>query len=383
MPRKRSSPAVRFLWIVAGLTVLFVAAVLAYRIFEADLVRWAMVPRSDYVETPLPEGLDYGDREMWVARPDIENHPGLFVPPNMEAAAEPAASVFYVHPTTFLDNSAWNGRIEDPESRDRTGKFVRAQASAFNHVGAIWAPRYRQAAFGAFLSTGENPRRAFDLAYGDVLAAYEHFIRSAPADRPIILAGHSQGALHLIRLLRERVAEAPEAERIAAAYLVGWPISETADLPFLPLPACERPDQSACILSWQSFAEPADPKQVTDAFDAGAGPTGISRAGSPMLCVNPLTGTRNGEAPASANLGSLVPNDGFEQLALVRAIVPARCDLRGLLLIGEFERLPEMGPYVLPGNNFHVYDFTLFWANVRADAARRLEAFSAGTPPGR
>jgi len=30
---------------------------------------------------------------------------------------------------------------------------------------------------------------------------------------------------------------------------------------------------------------------------------------------------------------------------------------------------------VLPGNNYHVYDYSLFWANVRADANRRLKAF--------
>jgi hypothetical protein len=30
---------------------------------------------------------------------------------------------------------------------------------------------------------------------------------------------------------------------------------------------------------------------------------------------------------------------------------------------------------VLPGNNYHVFDYSLFWANVRADAERRLKAF--------
>jgi hypothetical protein len=30
---------------------------------------------------------------------------------------------------------------------------------------------------------------------------------------------------------------------------------------------------------------------------------------------------------------------------------------------------------VLPGNNYHVYDYSLFWANIRVDANRRLEAF--------
>ena len=124
---------------------------------------------------------------------------------------------------------------------------MRSQASAFNSVGAVWAPKYRQATFGAFLTDEDNAGRALDFAYRDVLAAYEAFLRQAPPDRPIILAAHSQGSLHLMRLLRERIAGAPEAGRIAAAYLIGWPVSETADLPPFPSPPARgRTRRAAC-----------------------------------------------------------------------------------------------------------------------------------------
>jgi hypothetical protein len=69
----------------------------------------------------------------------------------------------------------------------------------------------------------------------------------------------------------------------------------------------------------------------------------------------------------------LVPNGDLTQAKLVKAAVPARCDVRGFLLIGEDD--PELGPYVLPGNNYHVYDYALFWANLRADAEARLTKF--------
>jgi hypothetical protein len=32
--------------------------------------------------------------------------------------------------------------------------------------------------------------------------------------------------------------------------------------------------------------------------------------------------------------------------------------------------------FILPGNNFHVYDIPLFWANLRADVERRAGSFS-------
>jgi hypothetical protein len=34
---------------------------------------------------------------------------------------------------------------------------------------------------------------------------------------------------------------------------------------------------------------------------------------------------------------------------------------------------------VLPGGNFHAYDYSLFWANIRADIESRLSAFGART----
>ena len=210
-----------------------------------------------------------------------------------------------------------------------------------------------------------------DLAYGDVARAFDRFVEES-RDRPIILAGHSQGGLHLTRLLREKVAGKPVADRVIAAYVVGWPVSVEADVPAMGLLPCDRADQTHCLLSWQSFGEPANTGLVTDVYDGSIGFTGQKRRREDMLCVNPLTGTRDGAAPASANLGTLVPNGDLSEATLAVGQVGARCEKGFLLLDGE---VPPMGPYVLPGNNYHVYDYALFWANIRADAERRLAAW--------
>ena len=100
---------------------------------------------------------------------------------------------------------------------------------------------------------------------------------------------------------------------------------------------------------------------------------GQPRGDGPILCVNPLTGTPNGQAPASANRGTLVPRDDLSGGDLVIGAVPARCDAQGLLLIGD---PPRMGQGVLPGNNYHVYDIPLFWKNLQADVVRRVSAWT-------
>ena len=366
----------RFLWVVAGLVVLMLMAALGYRLFGTELMRMAMVPTAKFESAPPAAEGAYAKAEMWISRPGVADDPSLWAPDGAAPVAKRGdASIFFIHPTSYLERGRWNAPLDDEDSQTRARLFVRSQASALAAAGEVWAPKYRQATFGAFLTDKADSKKALDLAYGDVRAAFETFLAEAPKDRPIILAAHSQGSLHLTRLLAERIAGRPEAKRIAAAYVVGWPISMTADLPALGLPACESEEASGCIASWQSFGEPADAKLVTDAFDATPGPTGVARAGSPMLCVNPLIGTRNGRAERPANHGMLIPNKDFTEGTLQAPGVGARCDVRGFLLIGAADELPDLGPYVLPGNNYHVYDYALFWADIRADALRRLAAF--------
>lgn len=365
----------KFLYVFATLIVLAIAATFAYRLFGVQMMRTAMVPSAEFRALPAANAGSYADPKLWLARPDItQGNPALWAPTGFAPSPAPRAAVFFVHPTSYLNRAAWNAPLDDAEANDRAALFLRGQASAFNEAGAIWAPRYRQATFGAFLTGQAEAEKALALAYGDVLAAFDHFVSAIPAGQPIILAGHSQGALHLTRLLRERIAGKPLAARIVAAYVVGWPVSRITDLPALGLPECAAPEQTGCLLSWQSFAEPAEFDSVLETYDGSTGFDGKPRAGTPMVCTNPLTGMQGGIAPMSANLGTLVPSADLKSATLTPGAVPARCDARGFLLIGD---PPAMGPYVLPGNNYHVYDFSLFWVNVRADAARRLAAYKA------
>ncbi len=370
--QERCRLARKFLYLVVALIMLVTAAAFAYRMFGAELMRWGMTPTAKFEPMPALGREAYASPAMWIARPDKPGNAALWTPAGFQPAANPRAAMFFIHPTSFLDRSHWNAPLDNAEANGRAELFLRGQASAFNESAAIWAPRYRQATFGAFLTTKAEAQRALDLAYGDITAAFDQFLAEA-GDRPIILAGHSQGALHLARLLKERIAGTPLITRIAAAYVVGWPISKTADLPLMGLPECQRAESSGCILSWQSFAEPADPALIIDTFDATTGFTGQPRKGTAMICTNPLTGAPGGAAPASANLGALIPSADYRTATLAMGRVPARCEGRGILMIGA--NPPDVGPIVLPGNNYHVVDYSLFWANVRTDAARRLAAF--------
>ena len=358
--------------VIFVLTLIVVAGAFAFFQWGGDVLLKSATPKGHFEAAAAGGGPDYAKASSWVARPGLANDPSLWLPDGMTPARTGGAAVFYIHPTTYLDRDRWNAPLDTGgDTEFRTRLFVQSQASAFTAAGQVWAPRYRQAAFGAFLLKSGDAQKALDLAYSDVSAAFDEFIRES-GDRPIILAGHSQGALQLERLLKEKVAGKPVARRIVAAYVVGWPIGATADLPALGLPPCSADQQVRCILSWLTFGDPANPDLVLHAYEHSTGFSGIQRRREDVLCVNPISGTQNGVAPPEMNPGVLVPSANLLSARVEPGRVGAHCD-KGLLIVdGE---LPPLGPYVLPGNNYHVYDYALFWGAIRRDAERRLAAW--------
>ncbi len=364
----------RFLGCVFVLIILAVAAAFLFYQFGASVLVQQATPQGHFQAPPRTDtGPDYADDANWLARPGMVGDPSQWRP-NGFTDADPlakGAATFFIHPTTYLERDRWNAPIRpNASSESRTQLFIRSQASAFSGVSEIWAPRYRQAAFGAFLLKSADASKALDLAYRDVLKAFDAFLAAQPAGRPLILAGHSQGGLHLSRLLADR-RDALKG-RLVAAYVVGWPLSATADLPPMGRAACRTADETGCILSWQSFAEPANPALVMDSWVGTKAANGITRQRRDMVCVNPLTGTLNGSAAPSANLGTLQPTADFATATVAPGQVGARCE-DGLLLVDG--TLPTVGGFVLPGNNYHPFDYALFWGSIRADAARRFAAF--------
>lgn len=381
----------KFLYLIAILIALTIAGLFILRIWANELSEFVFVPSVEFTEQKPLEVNAYNDPEMWFSRPGIGiSDPARwqpnFVKPEVEGTAPPVSTptqaaapapppfaVFFVHPTSFLESGQWNATLEDESSQTLGRLVIKGMASPFNKASEIWAPRYRQAALGSFLTDDPKAEQALTAAYSDVEQAFEFFLESVAPDTPIVLAGHSQGSVHLLRLLHSRIAGSEAQARIAMVYAIGWPISIKHDLPSLGLPACATPDQAGCVVSWLSFAEPAEPGQMLKRYTTSPGFDGQPRGGSPMLCINPITGMLGGEAPARDNLGTLIPEPDLSSGELTAGIVPARCDERGLLMIGE---PPDMGQAVLPGNNYHIYDIPLFWKNLQMDVLRRVQAWT-------
>lgn len=339
------------------------------RALALGAARWWLVPQHDFASDEPSPAPDYDHLSAWAATPRRRaDNPTLWAPDGMKRATPHAqAATFFVTPTTYFSREHWNAPLDARDANGRTRYFLSEQASVFNAETSVWAPRYRQATLGTFFRAGPDADLALALAFADVCRAFDAFLERVPDDIPIILAGHSQGARHLLHLLPRVVARI--RERLVAAYLVGWPVTD-ADLARIGLPGAATPRDTGCVLSWQTFLAPADPAEATAyrrAIDETPDLSGQAIGDRPVLCVNPLTGDRS-PAPPERNIGML------SDMKLVPGRVGATPGPDGLLLVG-----PDPGDLQvkLLGGNAHVRDYAFFWGNIRADVTRRMAAFRA------
>ncbi|MBS0480635.1 MAG: DUF3089 domain-containing protein [Proteobacteria bacterium] len=369
----------KFLYFIALCIVIYLAGRTALQFYPEQLTRISFTPSGGFEPEPALAANAYADPAMWLASPALgEKSPAAWRPDGLtedgltEDGPVLNVPVFFVHPTSYLNKAHWNAPLDDAPARAIAETMIRGEASAFNRSTQIWAPRYRQATIGAFVSDKPEARQALDLAYRDVAEAFGQFIAALPHGQPFVLAGHSQGSYHIKRLMQERIKGTPLAKRVVAVYAIGWIVDRNRDLPAMGLPACERPDQTGCVISYLSFGDRADTTMMRSAFARFAGSAGATGDQPAILCSNPLTGGTGGSAPASANRGALVPNVDMTAGRIVPGYVGAACAPDGTLRIGAG---PDIGPYVLPGGNYHVYDYPLFWGNLRSDFQVRAQAW--------
>jgi hypothetical protein len=307
-------------------------------------------------KTPKP---DYTLLDNWAAHPDRHDTADS-VPSNSTFRDEQATSqadVFFLHPTTFTkgrDGNQWNADLNDTALNAKTdGVSILYQASIFNGVGKIYAPRYRQAHLYAFFTKDTaSAHLAFELAYQDVRAAFVQYLEKWNQGRPIIIAAHSQGMMHAKRLMDEFFDKKPLRNRLVMAYILGLPISKTA---FQTIPLCENPDQTGCYVTWRTFRMGYEPKAIF--------PTGNQYA-----VVNPLT------MRSDTTVGAKVQHEGAVLFGFQQSPVQMlETQIHNGIL---WSSKPQFrGSFLYRTGIYHAGDFNLFYVNVRHDVERRLGLF--------
>lgn len=363
----------------------------AFRFALGDLLVASVIGAFDPRKAPPPP--DYTRESSWAALPEKDDASDR-VPPGLVEAPSPTrdlVDVFYIHPTGFGERTGWNASVEQEDQADiPVSVMLAGQASAFNGCGRVFAPKYRQATVLAFVLPLLAPRRtdayqALDLAYGDVARAFDYFIGHYSQGRPFIIASHSQGTHHALRLLWEKIDRTPLHSRLIAAYAIGLGVpKDYFERVFHDIVPCSSPTRTGCLITWDTSREGSRfhlPR-------VHRYPWGWEHAaGKPRFCVNPLTWTVDEKrAPASAHLGALagrmVPAETNPDRCVMEGISPAHTWTQchdGRLWIAEQPR----GPFHDWFGVYHIYDINLFWMNLRENARVRADAYlRAHGPPG-
>ena len=319
-------------------------------------------PNEVFAETPIPDQPDYSVRANWAALPDMRDKADLFPASDTGHKQNHAQSdVFYIHPTTLISGDGWNQALNDGEINQKTDTFcMMNQASAFNHSGKVYAPRYRQATLYSFLDMEGEGKKALELAYQDVKDAFEYFLKYHNEGRPIILAGHSQGTHHGLRLLNDYFSGKPLQKQLVAAYLIGREITQKYLSSIPDIPVCAASDQTRCLITWNTEALNPDLSLVEN---------------KTSVCVNPLTWKIDDQfADRSLNLGGVRFLEDHQAPPIPDiGVVSADCN-DGKLIIS----LPNVSGYdYMPfgKNNYHYYDIHLFYMNIRKNTQDRVAAF--------
>jgi hypothetical protein len=152
-----------------------------------------------------------------------------------------------------------------------------------------------------YLQGGERTRRGLALAFSDVEAAFTTYLAKYNHGRPIVLVGHSQGADMVSRLVRRFFDnDATLRARLLVAMPIGGnvdaPVGQTVGGTFANVPQCTSSTQTACVVSYRTYAA----GEHANAGPAAPGP------GNATLCVNPADLDGNSLHPLS---GAYLPSN--------------------------------------------------------------------------
>jgi DUF3089 family protein len=302
---------------------------------------------------------DFANLDYWAAHPWKKDLSDSIPLPLRQESGDSSADVFFLHPTMYtmkLKSKPLNASIDDSYLNAKTDySSILYQASVFNQSCRVFAPRFREAHISQFFARDTvEAVNAFELAYEDIRTAFEYYLNNYNHGRPIIIAAHSQGSKHALRLLKDYFEDKPLGKQLVVAYLLGWQISKDE---YKSLIMCEDSIQTGCICGWRTLRE-------------GYLPRYIKKEKGNSFVTNPLVWTID-EKPASneLNQGSVL----FDFNKIYKNVSSAR--IKDNILWISKPKFPHGSFYL--SKNYHAGDLNLFYMNLRENIRTRIQHFGS------
>ena len=199
--------------------------------------------------------------------------------------------------------------------------------------------------------------RAFDLAYEDVKTAFEYYLKNYNHGRPILIASHSQGTTHALRLLKDYFENKSLQKQLVAAYIVGMAIPKNS---FASLKMCEDSLQTGCACGWRTFRKGYKAPYVNAEKEFS-------------LVTNPITWKTDSEyAHKKLNRGSVL----FKFNKIYKRTTDAQI-YEGVIWV---KRPKFPWSFLYSTKNYHVGDINLYYMNIRQNIDQRIKSYFHNQP---
>lgn len=304
-------------------------------------------------KTETNQTTDYSLPENWAYYG--ENEPG-------------GADIFFISATSANgDIGQYIAPVNQHNNKDSLSSINR-EKGLYTESGRFFAPYYRKLTDAAyFIDEDERLQYIEDGGcYTDVKAAFEYYIKNENNGRPFIIAGFSQGSEHGLRLLKEISADPETRDKLVAAYLIGWRVtdSDLEECPYIKMAQGET--DTGVIISYECEAE-------------GVTGSDIVPEGVVTNSINPLNWrTDSLPADSSLNLGACFTTGS----GLIASEIPQLCGAyispeRGTLIVTGVtpEQYPS-GSSEFPDGSYHIYDYQFFYRNLQKNVADRISAYN-------
>ncbi len=214
----------------------------------------------------VPVEPDYTDPMMWhVIKNDAEGT---------------GADVFYIPSTWEFDWTTPDGAIchyADPSRADHRADMsieIEGVAEYMADGNDFYSPFYRHITLDSWATLNEDTisRRYHDVAFQDVKAAFDLYMREHNKGRPFILAGFSQGGKSVVELLK--TLDEDTRKRMVAAYVMGYKVTpdDVAAYPFIK--AATDSIDTGSVICYNSVSDVKYTKPVVAAPN--------------LMCINPV-----------------------------------------------------------------------------------------------
>lgn len=307
---------------------------------------------SEFKFETAPPAPDYSSKEHWVVLPKM-------TPPAVEEVTGPLtlkkADVFFIYPTLFVSrkDSTWNADYRNPFIRKEViEKSAALQATAWCAAANLYMPFYRQAHYRIFVEPfAKQGREAGLLAYRDIKAAFEYYLKHYNKGKPIIIAAHSQGALHAKKIIQEFFDDKPLQKNLIAAYLIGVKITETM---FNKLPKLTEPHTTGGFVSWNSYKRKKLPKRYNEWYKGG-------------VTTNPISWNSEKYTDKKAHLGVLNSDKKIYPQSISIEVIDG-------MIWATVPKIPKRF-FLSFIKNYHFADINLFWADIQKNAQIRTQTW--------